>query len=214
MREFQAGSYGKLSGDRGKYIFTADPDLQSQVLEDKTRDVEQDLILEAIIVLSTYLKTHFEDIIRIEEKEQLMSHLDNCIADENHLFDHPKSQVFIKSQITRVIAKFYQKIWRLKDAEIFLKIALSCESLVQGVDAPEVLDLLQSLAVLHGLQRDYKRSEDLLQMILGRRLEFFRPEHLEVLRTRENLANCYFSQGLFAEAGKEYLSILEKVKKP
>jgi tetratricopeptide (TPR) repeat protein len=163
----------------------------------------QSYTIEAMLILSKYIRSQDSNRITLQAKQTTLSHLDTAVENDHaYLVQGIQlgESVLVVPAIT--FAGFYKYNGRYKEAERLYERVLKGREEQLGPEHHSTLRTVQNLAIVYEYQGRYKEAEKLYERALKGREEQLGPEHHSTLRTVQNLAIVYQYQGRYKEAEK------------
>ena len=149
----------------------------------------QDYAAEAMLILSNYMKTQNSDIMTLQAKQIILSHLDTALENDHiYLVRGIRLGESCLEDPAFVFAGFYQDQGRYEEAEQLYGRALNGYEERLGRDHPDTLLTVHNLATLNKDQGRYEKAEQLYGRALKGREERLGQDHPATLRTAEGLA--------------------------
>lgn len=206
--------------ESGERSFTIHPIVCDWLVHRRGKTKQQQMIMELIHALAAFLKCSEEEELPLDVNQETTLHLDRCISHAKAAFGKSdKEGLALLPEVTSLFARFYRRQGRYADAELLLKLALAETERVLGVQHPDSLRALESLAIVSRRQGNYNIAEHLFKRALARRqenltsgtIDTVASKHLssgqsrsqgrvDTLRTIQKLANVYSDQGRYDEA--------------
>ena len=170
-------------------------------------------VIEVINILACYVHGVSKTALRYAANSRLLSHIDQCLAAEIKVLSETGEGLDQEPESAIRLASFYQRMARYEHAESLLYRALPDMDSTRW-DNPEIVLLLEPIALNLELMKRHEDAEELFQIILSIKLSYYGPEHIEYHRTVENLANTLRNQSKFDEAKEHYMQLLLQCPRP
>ncbi|KAI9863316.1 MAG: hypothetical protein M1813_003758 [Trichoglossum hirsutum] len=170
----------------------------------------QKYTIEAIRILTNYVDAQDQDILPLQMKLDILSHIEMCLQNDK---DYSLTNIASLGTSAHTFASLYWNHGRYQEAEAMYQRALAGKEKVLGPDHLSTLSTVNNLGILYSDQSRTAEAEAMFQRALVGREKALGPGHQSTLSTVNNLGILYRDQSRTAEAETMFHRALAGTKK-
>jgi tetratricopeptide (TPR) repeat protein len=194
--------------------FSLHPLIQDWVKLRISSDARRAFTVEAILVLSAFLKMQDIHIMTFDAKQTTLSHLEVALQNDKMYLnqaDHLKKRNLLDAAF--VFAMFFKNQGRYEAAGEMARRALEGSEKALGVEHPHTLTSVHNLALVLRYQGKYEAAEEMNRRALEGREKALGVEHPNTLTSVHNLALVLRYQGKYEAAEEMHRRALKGYEK-